>query len=122
MFNLRRLELHAGSLRPKNGFSMVELLVVLFLIAFMIAFLPIVFVNQSKRTKIQAARTLLHKLDVALNEYYSVFKEYPPDSGYGLPQDQGGSYPNVHYDPGTLHRYLGKQIQWMKPKTGGGYV
>ncbi len=114
MFNLPRL---------KKGFSMIELLVVMFLIAFMIAFLTIVFVNSTRNAKITAAHTVLHKLDVALHDYYAVFNEYPPDSGYGLTLGGGTTSPGTTlYDSGSLYRYLGKQLIWNKPTETGGFV
>ncbi len=93
--------------RRRTGFSMIELLVVMFLIAFMIAFLTKVFVDSTKNAKIKAARILLHKLDVALHEYYADFGEYPPDSGYGLDPSAGSK---TTYDAGSLYRYLGRQL------------
>ena len=73
----------------RPGFSMIELLVVMFLIAFMVAFLTKVFIDGTRNAKIRATRVLLHKLDIALHEYFADFGEYPPDSGYGMPVDGG---------------------------------
>lgn len=112
MFRLRRF----------TGFSMIELLVVMFLIAFMIAFLTIVFVNSTRRAKVQAAQAMLQKLEVALGDYYLAFNEYPPDSGYGLDPAKGTSGTVTLYDAGTLYRYLGTQLTWNKKTATGAII
>ena len=108
--------------RRLPGFSMIELLVVMFLIAFMVAFLTIVFVNSTRAAKVKAAQALLQKLEVAIGEYYSAFNEYPPDSGYGLDPAKGTTGTQTQYDAGTLYRYLGKQLTWMKPTQSGSTI
>ena len=57
----------------KRGFSMVELLVVLFLIAFMLSALAFVFLKNARSAKIQAAQVQLQRLGVALAQYYADF-------------------------------------------------
>jgi len=111
--------------RCQQGFSLIELLVVIFLIAFMVAFMTKVFIDSSRNAKIKAARVMLHKLDVALQDYYADFKVYPPDSGYGLDVTGGKSGATTLYDAGTLYRYLGRQLVVTDgPKKGsyGPYV
>lgn len=114
MLHLRR--------RRTAGFSMMELLVVILLIAFMMAFLAMVFVNNIANAKIKAAKTLIHKLDVALNMYYQDFREYPPDTGYGLEPSKGTQGMNTYFDTGSLYRYLGQKVQWKKPSQNGGFT
>ncbi|MEI6235723.1 MAG: prepilin-type N-terminal cleavage/methylation domain-containing protein [Planctomycetota bacterium] len=111
--------------RRPTGFSMIELLVVLFLIAFMIAFMTKVFIDQTRGAKIKAARILIHKLDIALHEYYSDHGEYPPDTGYGLDPAKGKSGSVTLYDTGSLYRYLGRPLTILTgPKKGtyGPYI
>ncbi len=106
-----------------RGFSMVELLVVLFLIAFMLAALVVVFNNVTKRSKIQAAQTQLDSLSMALRQYYSDFREYPPDTAFegvsGWPENGTKSANECLYDAGSLFRYLGRPVIWMKKRADG---
>ena len=103
----------------RSGFSLIELLVVIFLIAFMLSALAVVFIRSSQRTKIQAAQVQLQRLGVALAQYYADFREYPPDSGYGLDPANGYKGNTALYDGGTLMRYLGRPITWKKAKADG---
>src|SRR5882724_8621864 len=109
-------------IRRAAGFSMMELLIVVLLIAFMIGFLAMVFVNNIAQGKIKAAKTLLHKLDVALHDYYTDFREYPPDTGYGLDTSKGTQGQTTLYDAGSLYRYLGQKVRWKKPSENGGFI
>ena len=105
----------------RPGFSMIELLVVMFLIAFMVAFLTKVFIDGTRNAKIRATRVLLHKLDIALHEYFADFGEYPPDSGYGMPVDGGKKNNATQYDAGSLYRYLGRQLVVTSGPKKGNY-
>ncbi len=102
---------------------MVELLVVLFLIAFMLSALAFVFLKNAKGAKIQAAQVQLQRLGVALAQYYADFREYPPDSGYdgvdGWPEAGQQSEKICYYDAGSLFRYLGRPITWKKKRADG---
>src|ERR1043165_2599182 len=109
-----------------RGFSLMELLIVILLIAFMLGVMTMVFINNTKTAKVKAARALLQKLEIGLTNYYKEFRDCPPDSGYGLDADPSASRGTmgavVLYDPGTLYRYLGRKVRWRKPVETGGFI
>jgi type II secretory pathway pseudopilin PulG len=101
------------------GFSMIELLTVIFLIAFMLSFLTYAMLNYMKVSKVKAARAQLQRLSLALTGYYSDMHVYPPDSGYGLPTAGGTVGGQTLYDAGGLYRYLGRSVHWLKTTPTG---
>lgn len=102
---------------------MVELLVVLFLIAFMLSALAFVFLKNAKTAKIQAAQVQLRNIDLALRQYYADFREYPPDTAFegvpGWPESGTKSEKECYFDAGSLFRYLGRPIIWKKKRADG---
>lgn len=105
--------------RAGRGFSMIELLVVIFLIAFMLSALAVVFIRNARTAKIKAAQVQLQRLGVALAQYYADFRDYPPDTGYGLKPESGTQGKTCYYDAGSLFRYLGRPLTWMKTRADG---
>src|SRR4029078_9649625 len=82
---LRRLSMR-GMRRTGRGFTLLELLTVISIILFMIAFLVGVFLKFGNTNKIRASQKLIERIGIGLSRYYADLRTYPPDTGYGLPK------------------------------------
>jgi len=108
-----------GSARRRSGrgFTLLELLTVISIILFMIAFLVGVFLRFGNTNKIRASQKLIERIGIGLSRYYADLRVYPPDTGYGLPKKTVTGAINmagdigVIYDSGSLWRYLGQEIK-----------
>jgi len=105
------------SRRQQRGFTIIELLTVIGIILFMIAVIAAVALNTRKNAQIKATQTLVQRIGIALELYYSNLREYPPDNGFGIhaggtsdPFDSKLNGTEVLYDNGSLWRYLGQEI------------
>src|SRR5690349_868781 len=92
----------------RRGFTLLELLTVISIIMFMVAFLVGVFLKYGNINKIRATQKLIERVGIGLSRYYADLREFPPDTGYGLTMktlkgtinaagDQG-----IIYDSGSL--------------------
>jgi len=81
----------------RDGFTIVELLIVIAIIAILMGLLMPTIAAIRQRSKVAATRTLMEGLTTALNRYYVDFEEYPP-STLSL---KGGAA-----DPASLYTYL----------------
>jgi len=97
-------------MRTWRGFTVLEMLVVIALIAFMIAMLAVMLANQREKARRDATTALIQQITESLTTYEGVYRQLPPDTGFGLPP---GASPN--YDTGSLYRYLSQSA-----KTGKG--
>ena len=97
-------------MKRRAGFTVLEMLVVIGLIIFMIAFLGYMLVNANKTAKIRATQALMQSITISLGTYQSMNGALPPDTGFGLPVGN-----NKNYDAGSLYRYLS-----LSAKTGQG--
>jgi prepilin-type N-terminal cleavage/methylation domain-containing protein len=115
----------AARRRNRKGFTIIELLTVIGIILFLMAFLAGVFLRYTKQAKVKATQKLLERIGIGLERYYADFRSYPPDTGYGLAK---GTYTRpvspgppavieVLYDTGSLWRYLGMEL--VKRRTDG---
>lgn len=125
-----------GSVRRRwngRGFTLLELLTVISIILFMLAFLVGVFLKFGNTNKIRATQKLIERVGIGLSRYYADLRTYPPDTGYGLPKKTVTGVINaagengVIYDSGSLWRYLGQEVKVYRSdgtywKTLGPYV
>jgi prepilin-type N-terminal cleavage/methylation domain-containing protein len=119
--------------RSGRGFTLLELLTVISIILFMIAFLVGVFLRFGNTNKIRASQKLIERIGIGLSRYYADLRSYPPDTGYGLtkqtlkgPINMAGDM-GVVYDTGALWRYLGNEVKVYHTdgsywKTVGPYI
>jgi prepilin-type N-terminal cleavage/methylation domain-containing protein len=116
----------AMSAQARRGLTLVELLVVMFIMSILMAFIAVVLMNIGSEPRKRKALADIAKMSMALSEYKNHFGEYPPDTGYGLDMEGNrpvyvrkvrGEFVNVPtYDPGGLWRYLCRRVR--DPKTG----
>jgi type II secretory pathway pseudopilin PulG len=110
-------------LRRRNGkgFTIIELLTVIGIMLFLMAFMAGIFLRSAKQAKVKATQKLLERIGIGLERYYADFRSYPPDSGYGLDKMTKKATVNmvdvILYDSGTLYRYLGAEL--VKRRTDG---
>ena len=95
-------------MRKLRGFTLIEMLVVIGLIAFMIAMLGIALINAREKARREGTKALILQIASSLTTYQGIHRELPPDTGFGLAP--GG---NSNYDAGSLYRYL-----TLSAKTG----
>lgn len=67
--------------RPANGFSLIELMVVVSIIAVVLAISLPNFLGVRQRARDSKKKTELRELKQALNLYYSDYQTYPADNG-----------------------------------------
>jgi prepilin-type N-terminal cleavage/methylation domain-containing protein len=80
-----------------TGFTVVEMLIVISIIAILMAMLVPVLASVRRRAQVKAARALIDGIQDALGRYYIDFDEYPPSNTSGL---------NGAVDPSSLYNYL----------------
>lgn len=68
------------SARTTRGFTLLELLVVMSIIAILAGLIIPNLMGSKIRAKISATKVELHEMDAALEGYYIVFGDYPPTS------------------------------------------
>jgi type II secretory pathway pseudopilin PulG len=107
--------------RNGKGFTIIELLTVIGIMLFLMAFLAGVFLRSAKQAKVKATQKLLERIGIGLERYYADFRSYPPDTGYGQAkmtvEKTINGVDTVLYDSGSLWRYLGKEM--VKRRTDG---
>jgi len=116
----------------RSGFTMIELLVVIGIILFLMAFITYVFVRYNVGVQKKATNMLIQRIGIGLEQYaaqvraYCVMADqstgeeaspYPPDTGFGLPITS-----NKKYDSGSLYRYLGKELTLPDGRKVGPFV
>lgn len=67
--------------RTDNGFTLVEILVVIGIITILAGLVVAAVGNAKERAKTEATRATINKILVALAEYRQVYYAYPPDQG-----------------------------------------
>jgi len=70
--------------RRAPGFTLIEVLVVIFIIAVLASLLLLGVQRYRQKAYIEGTQGTLSKVKSALEEYYGLFREYPPD-GYDFP-------------------------------------
>jgi prepilin-type N-terminal cleavage/methylation domain-containing protein len=107
--------------RAPRGFTIVELLTVIAIIVFLLAMMAGVYVRYMAGAKVKAAKALMQKISIALEQYNAQCgRVYPPDSGYGC--NMTGPKAGVNYDAGSLWRYLGQPITYKSSAADPGSV
>jgi prepilin-type N-terminal cleavage/methylation domain-containing protein len=99
-------------LRPRKGFTLIEMLIVVAVIAILAALLlpTIGAIRQSAKKK--ATRLLVEGIVAGLQRYYTDFDEYPPSS-IAKPA-------SVPYEDGSIYKYLcGDKGQGLVKMVGG---
>ncbi len=96
------------------------------IIAIISGYIAVVMIGKGGGAREKNARADIAKLEMALDAYHLKFREYPPDTGYGLRKNgqrpeykktvKGVEVNVVTYDPGSLWRYLRKAL--TDPMTG----
>ena len=66
-----------GELRRSGGFTLIEVLVVISIILFLMAFIIAVVGRHSEDAKITATRALISRVSMALDRYYADNRAYP---------------------------------------------
>jgi len=99
-----------GVLRDRRGFTMVEMMVVLIIIAVLIAGGIFYYLKYIDRAKVTRARGELNTMAAALDAYYAENGAYPADEGEavskaGLPQDPAASGNLVKNPWGVKYSY-----------------
>ncbi|MHC4198944.1 MAG: type II secretion system protein GspG [Planctomycetota bacterium] len=97
--------------RGRNGFTIIELLVVMAIIAIIAAGIAVVSLNGGS-ARLARAGAEIRLISFALESYRSDLGAFPPDTGYGLDME---SSPGT-YDAGSLWRYLRRPVR--HPATG----
>jgi len=106
------LERAGRPLCPRKGFTLIEMLTVLTILVFLIAFFGRRFVQMGNKARINATQQLINKIGTALALYQAECHALPPDTGYGqsLGTQTSGTPPVVTYDSGSLWRYLAQPV------------
>jgi len=106
-------------LRPsRRGFSLVEVIVVISIIAFMAVCMFSVVPGVKENARKRAAQNQLRYVGFALQDYAREHAgDLPTDSGYGLSKNGGLVGATRLYDAGSLLHYLGEPIK-VKTVTG----
>jgi prepilin-type N-terminal cleavage/methylation domain-containing protein len=84
--------------RPRKGFTLIEMLIVVSVIAILAALLLPTISAVRLSAKKKATRLLVEGIVAGLKRYYTDFDEYPPSS---LAKPGG-----VPYEPGSIYKYL----------------
>ena len=105
--------------RRRSGFTLIEILVVISIIIFLMAFLSVLFIQYGKSARVKGTKELIQKIGIALQSYCAdCGRVYPPDTGYGL--DMNGPFSGVTYDAGSLWRYLANPVVYHVDATDPG--
>lgn len=103
--------------KKKEGFTLIEMLVVVSIIILLIAFIVTVVVGVLKRASIRKTEALINRLGVALKTYYAEYRNFPPTDSNG-DANQSLTYVMRHelpiYDPetGDLKKTLDPLIEF----------
>lgn len=71
-------------MKRERGFTLIEILVVIFIIAVLASLLLLGVQRYRQKAYIEGSRGTLSQVKSALEEYYGLYREYPPD-GYDFP-------------------------------------
>ncbi len=96
--------------RPQNGFTMLELLIVVSIIGLLSVMSFKVYGSMIQTAKKVKASTQVQAIVVAAEQYFDEFKSYPPDTGLFKSSDsapKGIAAGSMKY---VIHRYLGMEI------------
>lgn len=66
----------------RSGFTLIELLVVICIIAILFGLIAVILVLISERSRIAAAKSLIHNLSLGCNTYKTQLRQYPPMAPY----------------------------------------
>lgn len=98
--------------RPRRGFTLMEILVVMVILAILASTVAAVLINMRSKARIERTRNQIALIVSALEKYRDEFGAYPPDTGYGLAMETS---PGT-YDAGSLWRHLARRVK--HPRTG----
>ncbi|MHC5057113.1 MAG: prepilin-type N-terminal cleavage/methylation domain-containing protein [Planctomycetota bacterium] len=96
----------------RGGFTLVEMLVVMVILAILAASVAVVLIRIGDRARMEKAQSQIRLIATALDVYRRDIGGLPPDTGYGLDMESGSGT----YDAGSLWRYLTQRLR--DPKTG----
>ena len=110
------------TLYARRGFTLIELIMVIAIIAFISAFMMFVIPMFHKKSRDEAAKAQLGKIATALSLYSGALQGLPPDTGYGQAQNGGLFGTTRLYDAGSLFHYLGETLTVDKYPSGAPMV
>ncbi len=95
----------------RNGFTLLELLVVMAIIGFLAATLVVAARGLNQRAKIEKAAKLVLRIDTGCEAYFTKFQDYPsPYARLSAAAKSGGaSWPTIQSDT-MMFDYLGRSL------------
>ncbi len=108
--------------RVRRGVTILEMLVVMFILAILSAYISYVALRIGGEPRRKRAMADIQKISFALDAFKKKVHKYPPDTGYGLQREnvvrpqfarsRGGRTDMLPtYDPGSLWRHLIEPVQ-----------
>ena len=70
--------MNMGRRSESNGYTLIEMLVVISIIIFLMGFVAVVALRRTHKGREEAARALLERISLALSLYEGTFHKYPP--------------------------------------------
>ncbi len=106
--------LSRNRLNDREGFTLIEMLIVMSIISLLVAFLVLGVSNAIDISEQEATKTLIQKLERGLETYESDFKSVPKSKSMKLwipPPDTSPSYRK--YEDSFLHALLGSELMYV---------
>lgn len=106
--------------RNQSAFTMIELLVVISIIGLLMSVLGVALTNVMSKSKVQATKATIQKLESGISSYESAFSKLPPSDPGKLPDPDklSGKRWKVRnfQDSGLLVGLLGQELKAPGPK------